>query len=34
MRSQLPVLAWLGMRGERHLHESTWAKGEWTDGLL
>jgi RimJ/RimL family protein N-acetyltransferase len=28
------VLERLGMRREGHLHESTWAKGEWTDDLL
>jgi hypothetical protein len=22
------------MRREGHLHESTWAKGEWTDDLV
>ena len=28
------VLERLGMRREGHLHESTWAKGEWTDDLI
>ena len=28
------VLERLAMRREGHLHESTWAKGEWTDDLL
>ena len=28
------VMERLGMRREGHLHESTWAKGDWTDDLL
>jgi RimJ/RimL family protein N-acetyltransferase len=28
------VLERLGLRREGHLHESTWANGEWTDDLL
>jgi aminoglycoside 6'-N-acetyltransferase len=28
------LLMRIGMRREGHLHEATWAKGEWTDDLL